>query len=117
MSDHSSHDHADHGHAHDDHGHAAHGHDEHGHGGHDDHGGHGGHGDHHEEHWGDYNSQPLPPSNLPTVSPLLLVAFGTALTFLLCMVIASSFMLAQAREHHPAPSHGEKAEATGEGHE
>jgi len=109
MSDH-SHEHADHGHAHDDHGHG-------GHGGHDDHDSHGGHGDHHEEHWGDYNSQPLPSSNLPVVSPLLLVAFGTALTFLLCMVIASSFMLAQAREHHASAAHGEKAEASGEGHE
>ena len=106
MSDH-SHDHEP---AHDDHGHG--GHDSHG--GHDDHDEHG----HHEEHWGDYNSQPLAPSNLPAVSPLLLVAFGTALTFLMCMVIASSFMLAQAREHHSSEAHGEKSpEASGEGHE
>ena len=107
---HSEHAH-DHGHEHD-HGHAHdHAHDhEHGHDAHDAHG----HDDngHHEEHWGDYNSQPLPPSNLPPVSPLLLAAFGTALAFLLCMIIASSLMLSQTREAHP-----EKATEATEGRE
>jgi hypothetical protein len=98
-----------HSHSHSEHSHGdAHGHDSHGHShdahGHDDNG--------HEEHWGDYNSQPLAPSNLPPVSPLLLTAFGTALAFLLCMIIASSLMLAQSRESHP-----EKATESVEGRE
>jgi len=104
MSDH-SHD------AHDSHGHASH--DSHGHGGHDDHGGHGGHGHDghgHGEHWGDYNSQPPAPSNLPAVSSGLLVAFGVALTFLLTMIVGASFKLANARPPaHTAEHAGEHA--------
>ena len=80
----SDHGHDAHDHSHDSHGHDSHGHDAHGHG--------------HEEHWGDYNAEPLAPSNLPPVSPALLIAFGTALTFLMCMIVASSLMLASSRE-------------------
>ena len=88
-------DHDAHAHSHDDH-------DENGHGN-----GHNGH----EEQWGDYNSAPPEPSQLPPVSPALLIAFGTALTFLLCMIVASSFMLATADEGRP------HAEAEAEQHE
>jgi hypothetical protein len=88
-------DHESHGHSHDSHSKGHDGHDEHGHG--NGHNGHNGH----EEQWGDYNSAPLEPSQLPPVSPALLIAFGTALTFLLCMIVASSFMLATADEGRP----------------
>jgi hypothetical protein len=94
-----------------DHGHDSHGHDSHDGHGHGDHGGHDdhGHGDGHGEHWGDYNSQPPPPSNLPAVSNGLLFAFGVALVFLLSMIVGASFMLANARSAppHAAAEHAE----------
>jgi hypothetical protein len=103
MSEHGHESHGGHG-SHDAQAQDAHG----GHGGHDEHGnGHDGHG----EHWGDYNSEPLPESTLPPVSPALLIAFGTALTFLLCMIVASSFMLATSAERGP------HVEAEAGGHE
>jgi len=86
---------SDHSHDSHDHGHDSHNaHDAHGQGD------HGGHGDSHGEHWGDYNAQPLPPSNLPPVSGGLLVAFGVALVFLLSMIVGASFMLTNARPPH-----------------
>ena len=80
------------GHA-EEHGHEAHHGDDHvaGH----EHDGHG-----HGEHWGDYNSQPEEPSSLPPIYPIWLAALGLSLAMLLGSIVASSFMLAEAREAH-----------------
>ena len=58
--------------------------------------------DHGEVHtgdvWGDYNTLPPAPSNLPPLTPLALGAFGVALAVLLGMLVTASFTLARAPE-------------------
>ena len=84
-----------------------------------DHASHAGHSDHddshgsggHAEHWGDYNSLPPAPSQLPPIGPLWLASLGFSLAMLLCMIVTASFALVDNHvkaPHHASPqAHGE----------
>jgi hypothetical protein len=58
-----------------------------------------------EESWGSYNSASPGPSNLPPVSPLLLLLFATGLALLLTILIASSLRLAVVRDNELPTQH------------
>ena len=55
-----------------------------------------------EMQWGDYNSQPLGPSNLPPLEPLALATLGLSLAVLLAGLFTASMAIDRTSQAGPA---------------